>query len=119
MRNFRDYSVWKNSIQFVNSIYNEIHSFPESEKYIIISQITRASISIASNIAEGTSRTSEKDFNRLIEMSIGSSFEVETLLEISRMRNYLTEEKHTELMSALNIIQKQLNALHSKLTSKH
>ncbi|MBK6729415.1 MAG: four helix bundle protein [Bacteroidetes bacterium] len=106
-------------MQFVNSIYNEIHSFPESEKYAIISQITRASISIASNIAEGTSRTSEKDFNRFIEMSIGSSFEVETLLEILRMRNYLTEEKYNELITALNIIQKQLNALHSKLTSKH
>jgi four helix bundle protein len=55
MRNFREYDVWKNAIVFTKRIYIIISDFPLNEKYRIISQIQRASVSISSNIAEGCS----------------------------------------------------------------
>lgn len=64
---------------------------------------------IASNIAEGASRTSEKDFAHFLEISLGSSFEVETQLLISRNLNYISDVQYNEIMNELTILQKQLN----------
>lgn len=116
MRNFREYDVWKNSIVFTKRIYIITSCFPVKEKYGIISQIQRASVSISSNIAEGCSRSTEKDFARFIQIALGSAFETENLLIISNEINYITSEQFDELKSELEIIQKQLNSLYSKLT---
>ena len=65
-------------IDFVNTIYNLVNKFPNMEKFKLSSQITHSAVSIPSNIAEGASRSSEKDFARFLEMSLGSACELET-----------------------------------------
>lgn len=115
MRNFREYEVWKNAIQLVNVIYEISALNPINEKYGITSQINRAAISIPSNIAEGASRSSEKDFKRFIEISLGSAFELETLLEISKNRKFIDQENYVNVLDKLESIQKQLNALRTTL----
>lgn len=119
MRNFRNYEVWKLSISFCKEIYLLTDSLPDSEKYGIVSQIKRAAISISSNIAEGCSRKSEKDFARFIEIASGSSFEVENLLVLSEELTFIQGENLIHAKLALDILEKKLNALYIKLTEKH
>ena len=86
-----------------------------SEKFGLANQIQRATVSIASNIAEGSSRTSEKDFAHFLEISLGSSLEVETQLLISKNLNYISEEEYMKATEELTILQKQLNVFINKL----
>ncbi|MCX6231956.1 MAG: four helix bundle protein [Bacteroidetes bacterium] len=106
MRNFRELEIWKKSILFVKLIYQLTDFFPEKEIYGLTSQIRRAAVSIASNIAEGSSRNSEKDFVRFLEIAMGSAFEIETQLIIARDLNFMSEEKYSEIHLDLEIIQK-------------
>jgi four helix bundle protein len=115
MHNFRDMDIWKDSIAFVDSIYNFSEKFPSKEKFNLTSQIERAAVSISSNITEGASRSSNKDFARFIEISLGSSFEVESLLEIIEKRNYIESVEINMLVSQLNSIQKRMNAFRTYL----
>ncbi len=89
MRNFRELEVWKESIEIVKKVYSITNAFPSNEKFGLVSQMNRCRVSIASNIAEGCSRKSEIDFARFLEISIGSSFELETQLIISNNLIYI------------------------------
>jgi four helix bundle protein len=115
MRDFRRYEVWKRAIEFCKNIYMMTAELPGSEKYGIISQAQRASVSISSNIAEGCSRRSEKDFARFIEIAIGSAFETENLLLLCKELGYIEETCLNKMTGDLRIIQKQLNTLYGKL----
>ena len=115
MRNFRNLEIWKRSVKFTKEVYLLTNEFPDKEKYGLISQIQRAAVSVASNIAEGSSRKSQTDFARFLEIAIGSAFEVETQLIIAKELNYLKEQKFDEMIKQLTIIQKQINQLISKL----
>ena len=92
MRNFRDYDIWKSAIELSKSIYSLTQSFPASEKFGLTNQVRRAVVSISSNIAEGASRKSEKDFCRYLEISVGSSFEVETQLIIAHEVGFVSRD---------------------------
>lgn len=109
MRDFRQYEVWKKAISFTTEIYKLTENFPSAEEFGLTNQIQRAAVSVSSNIAEGSSRASEKDFAHFLEISLGSSFEVETQLLISKNLHYISVEKYTEIMNELAILQKQLN----------
>jgi len=115
MRNFRNFTVWKNAIELAKMIYKVTEVFPTTEKFGLISQIQRASISISSNIAEGSSRKSETDFARFLEIAIGSAFEVETQLIIAEELNYINESDFESLILNINKLQKQINALIIKI----
>ncbi len=115
VRNFRNLDVYKRSVEFTKEIYLVTGNFPDNEKFGLSSQLQRASVSIASNIAEGSSRRSEADFARFLEISMGSAFEVETQLIIAKQLNYLSEKRLKDLLDTLTIIQKQINNLISKL----
>lgn len=115
MRDFRHYSVWNNAIDFTTKVYKITTEFPNSEKFGLSNQLQRAAVSIASNIAEGSSRSSEKDFAHFLEISIGSSFEVETQLLISKNLNYISEEQYFQIIKDLSVLQKQLNQFINKL----
>ena len=71
MRNFKQLLIWQKGFKIAVKSFNVVASFPKEEKYSISSQITRAAVSIPSNIAEGSSRTSMKDYNRFLEISLG------------------------------------------------
>ncbi|MEE0909347.1 MAG: four helix bundle protein [Bacteroidales bacterium] len=115
MRDFRQYEVWNKAIAFTTEVYKLTIAFPVSEKFGLANQLQRAAVSIASNIAEGASRTSEKDF----ALSLGSSFEIETQLLISRNLNYISEIEYMQIMNELTILQKQLNNFINRIRSNN
>ncbi len=81
----------------------------------MISQITRSAVSIPSNIAEGASRSSEKDFGRFLEISLGSAFELETQLRIVRKRKYINNDKTDNLLLELESLQKRISGFRKLL----
>jgi four helix bundle protein len=78
MRNFKELKIWQKSFQIAVNSFRITSIFPAQEKFGMALQINKAGVSIPSNIAEGSSRSSDKDYNRFIEISLGSSFELET-----------------------------------------
>jgi four helix bundle protein len=115
MRDFRNLEIWKKSVGFTILIYRLTDQFPDKEKFGLTSQLRRASVSMASNIAEGASRNSETDFTRYLEISMGSAFEIETQLIVSREIGYITSEDYNSSLETLTVIQKQINQLISKI----
>lgn len=109
MAHFKELLVWQKSINFVTEIYKETESFPKSEMYGLVSQIRRATVSIASNIAEGNSRRSVPDYVQFLRISRGSCAEVETQLIISKNLGFLNEEKSLKLNQDITEISKMLN----------
>ena len=79
MRNFKELKIWQKGFSIAVNSFKLITAFPKEEKFGIAVQITNAAISIPSNIAEGISRSSEKDYNRFLEISLGSTFELERI----------------------------------------
>lgn len=96
-------------MQLVKRVYETTALFPSDEKFALTSQIQRATVSIPSNIAEGSSRTSINDFLRFLEISLGSAFEVETQIEIAKNLDYLSKEQYERLIDELHHIQKQIS----------
>ena len=78
MKDFKKLRVWQKGIEITQEAYKFVSTFPKDERFGLSSQITRAAVSIPSNIAEGSSRNSNKDHARFIEISIGSTYEIET-----------------------------------------
>ncbi len=115
MRNFREYDIWIDSMELVNNIYDLVGNFPKNEQYVLTSQMTRSAISIPSNIAEGASRNSEKDFARFLEIGLGSAFELEIQVRIAVKRKYISEEDNTRTIESLISLQKRISALRFKV----
>lgn len=83
MKNFKQLKIWQKGFEIATKKYLLTEHFPVQEKFGISSQLTRAAISIPSNIAEGSSRSSEKDYMRFLAIALGSCFEAETQLLIA------------------------------------
>ncbi len=115
MRNFKELKIWQKGFQIAVNSFKLTSTFPKEEKYGIISQITRAAVSIPSNIAEGSSRSSEKDYNRFIETSLGSSFELETQLLVAAAVNFGEEEMRNQILKDIDEEQKMLIGFMNKL----
>lgn len=115
MHRYKDLKFWQLSRVFCKEIYLVTNTFPEEEKFGLISQLRRASISIPSNIAEGASRKSDKDFSRFLMISLGSCYEIETQLLISFDLNFINKEKLEELQNFLNQIIKMMSKFNSTL----
>ncbi|MGB0392140.1 MAG: four helix bundle protein, partial [Salibacteraceae bacterium] len=112
---FRKYEIWQTGMTIVSSTYTLLHSLPDSEKYGLRSQISRSAVSIPSNIAEGCSRESEKDFKRFLEYSLGSCFELETQFLICIQNQFTNTEKTNNLLLEIKKLQKQIVTLIKKL----
>ena len=115
MRNFREYANWQKAIDFCVDVYKMTESFPKKETYALSDQLQRAAVSIPSNIAEGSSRKSQLEFAHFLEISLGSSFEVETQLLIAQKIGYISEEKYEEMFSKVDEIEKITNAIITKI----
>lgn len=112
--NYKNLKIWNLGIEIVDDVFNMISEFPKAEKFGLSSQISRCSISIPSNIAEGSSRT-DKSFSHFIDISLGSSFELETQLIIAFKRNYITIEKLTHIQEKIEEFQKMTMSFQNKL----
>ena len=84
MKNFKRLKIWQKGFDIAVKSFDLVDTFPKEQKFGISSQITKSAVSIPSNIAEGSSRVSEKDYCRFIEISLGSTFELETQLLIAK-----------------------------------
>jgi four helix bundle protein len=115
MHQFKELLIWKKSRLFCSKIYSITSIFPNEEKFGITNQLRRASVSIPSNIAEGSSRNSNKDFARFLEIAIGSAYEVETQLLISSDLGFINEESTIELTKMLEEIIKMTSRFRATL----
>ena len=112
MKNFRQLTIWQKGIEISKMVYQLTELLPEKEKFGLVSQMSRCSVSIPSNIAEGCARSSDIELNRFIEIALGSAFELETQLILTKEIYKIEIEK---VMEELTIEQKMLNAYRSKL----
>lgn len=115
MHRFKDLKFWQLSREFCKDIYNVTASFPENERFGLVSQLRRASISIPSNIAEGASRTTNKGFRGFLSISLGSCYEIETQLLISNDLGFIKRHKLISLQEKLGQIVKMMSKFNSTL----
>lgn len=106
--NFRQLIIWKESITLAKEVYVLTQELPKEHKFGLSSQIFRSAISISSNIAEGTSRSSQKEFVYFLRISLGSAFELETQLLIAQQCNIITVTDSSSLIEKIQTIQKQI-----------
>jgi four helix bundle protein len=113
--NFRKLLIWQESLELVSETYEITKKFPQDERFNLISQLNRCSVSIPSNIAEGTSKNTVKHFRVYLETTIGSAFEWETQIIIAKRLNYINQEKFNHLENKIkrlqNMIYKFANSL--------
>ncbi len=116
MHNFKELNVWKKARNLNTRIYPLKKRFPEDEKFGLTSQIRRSSVSISSNIAEGSSRSSNKDFIRFLRIALGSSFELETQLILSSDLKIIESKEVDQVIIEINEVQKMLRGLENRLS---
>ncbi|WPO82246.1 four helix bundle protein [Chryseobacterium sp. JJR-5R] len=119
MRDYKRYDTWKISHELVKEIYLISENFPKSELFGLTSQIRRASISIPTNIAEGCGRSTDKEFARFLEISIGSTNETEYLLLLAYDLGFTSEDQLASLNPKLNLIRQKLIQLRKKLLNNN
>lgn len=115
---YKDLVVWQKALDLVEHIYRCTKKFPDSEKFGLVFQMRRAAASIPSNIAEGRSRNSRKDFTHFLYLSLGSAAELETQAEIARRLSYLEKVEYNAIMSLLEEISKMLRKMAASLKAR-
>lgn len=115
MRNFKQLKIWQKGFDIAVKSFRLTSTFPSDQKFGISSQITKSAVSIPSNIAEGSSRLSEKDYCRFIEISLGSTFELETQLLIAKAVNFGSAGLAAEILKDVDEEQKMLISFVNKL----
>ena len=108
---YKDLLVWQKAITIVKEIYLVSKTFPEDERFGLISQMRRCSVSIASNIAEGWGRNSTKSYVQFLRIARGSLMELETQLIICKELSYVKNENYNKITSLIVEESKMLNAL--------
>ncbi|WP_264510099.1 four helix bundle protein [Flavobacterium sp. N1719] len=114
--NFKNLKIWTLSMEITFDIHSICLEFPKFENYGLASQMNRAAVSIPSNIAEGSNR-GDHHFVHFLNISLGSSFELQTQLLIANQKKYLTEEKTIEIENKIIELQKMISGLITKLSS--
>ncbi|MBW3467414.1 four helix bundle protein [Arthrospiribacter ruber] len=113
--NFKNLKVWQKSVDLAVKVYHLTNEFPSDEKFGMTSQMRRASVSIPSNIAEGSAKSTSKAFLNSLDISIGESYELETQAIIANKVGLLETEKFSQLNSDISEVQKMINGFKSKL----
>jgi four helix bundle protein len=106
MHNFKELKVWQISRKLVKEVYEITSTFPATERYGLTSQIRRCTVSIPTNIAEGSGRNTDKDFAHFLNISLGSAYELETLLILSFDVAFISPEQLEDLSVRISEIQK-------------
>lgn len=117
-RSFRDLVVWQRAIELTTEIYRVTESFPNAEMYGLTSQLRRAAVSVASNIAEGAGRGSKGEFRQFLNTARGSLCEVQTQLIIAGSLGFAGSEKLLHAESTANEVGRMLNGLIQSLSGK-
>ena len=116
--NYEELNVFKESHKFVLEIYKITETFPNEEKFRLVDQLIRASYSIPSNIAEGNSRNTTKDYINFLYNARGSANEIKYFLLLSKDLGYISIKRYLELKTKIEDIIKMLNGLINSLWGK-
>ena len=114
-KTFRDLIVWQKGMALVTEIYQVTASFPSRERYGLTDQLCRAAVAIPSDIAEGKGRLSKKEFVQMLARARGSSYEVQTQLEVSRNIGILPNDRFEQLEEKAAEVARLLNGLIKRL----
>ncbi|MDD3897139.1 MAG: four helix bundle protein [Candidatus Peribacteraceae bacterium] len=114
---FKQLLIWDKAVQLAKLTYKLTETFPETEKFGLVSQMRRSAVSVPSNIAEGSQRTTKKDFANFLLIAKGSLAELETQQVISYGLGYLKEKDSDMLELQIDELAKMLYSFHAKLTS--
>src|SRR5215467_12271893 len=115
MFNFEKLEVWQKAIDFAHLIYNETRGFPSEERFGLTNQLRRAAVSISSNIAEGSSRSSRTDFARFAEIAAGSVFEAVSQSFIARRQEFFSEDQFRSIYTHAEQLSTMLSELRKSL----
>lgn len=108
MKNYKKLKIWQKGMDPVFDVYQLASQLPAEERFGLRSQVTRAAVSIPSNIAEGSAKTSKKDYKNYLETALASSFEVETQVLIIERLNFGDKELLEKLLACIDEEQKMI-----------
>jgi len=117
-QDFHDLTVWQRAIDLTVCIYKLTQKFPKEETYGLVSQLRRASVSVASNIAEGRGRLNPAEFRQFLGIALGSTFEIQTQLLAARKLEMGTGKAISEAAALSGEISKMLTSFIQTLSSK-
>ena len=117
--NYKDLDLYKAAKELVLSVYALLRKFPKEEQYALCDQLRRAAISIPSNIAEGSGRTSAKDQAHFFEMAFGSLMEIECQLDIACDLGYISNEELESLNAQIARVAAMLSGMRRKLLGEN
>jgi four helix bundle protein len=115
MRNFKELKIWQKGFDIASKSFQLVSSFPKEEKFGLSIQITRAAVSIPSNIAEGSSRSSDKDYNRFLQIALGSAFELETQILLAGKADFGNKELREDILSNITEEQRMISGFMQRL----
>lgn len=118
MFRFEKFDVWRHAVEFADNIYAMIRPFPREELFGLQSQMRRASVSVSSNIAEGNSHSSDKEFARFVEIAYGSLMEVVSQSLIAKRQKLLTPPQFDAVYADAEHIARQLSNLRNTLNGQ-
>jgi four helix bundle protein len=110
MKDFRELQVWHKAHQLALVVYKAFATFPKEETYCLFSQIRRAAVSIATNIAEGCGRGSTKELKQFMQIAMGSASEVEYQVLLSHELGYVDSKTFESLNSDIQEVKKILSS---------
>ena len=113
--NYQDLRVWQQAMALAAHVYRTTEKFPKSEMYGLVSQIRRAAVSVASNIAEGKGHRSDKEFLHFLYYARGSLFEVETQILLSHQLQYISEAETADAQQLITPVARSLAGLINSL----
>jgi len=117
LKDFRQLQVWQKAHTFTLALYPVTKIFPTDERFGLTSQLRRAAVSIASNIAEGCGRQGDAELSRFCQIAMGSASEVEYQLELARDLNFIPQNNYQKLNEQLLDVKRMLNGLIKKLNA--
>lgn len=117
VQSYRELIVWQKAMELAKEVYVVTQSFPVDERFGLTSQVRRAAVSIASNIAEGQGRSSTGEFRQFLGHARGSLYEVETQLQLAADLGFINEILHKSVVSRSSEVAKLLNGLIRSLAS--
>ncbi len=118
IRSHKELIVWQKSMDLVAATYHLTENFPQREMYTLAAQMRKAAVSIPSNIAEGRSRSTRKDFIHFLRMAYGSVSELETQLLIAKRLSFVNLHEYTSCDSLLSEVSRMLHAMIKKLEAR-
>ncbi|WKV12835.1 four helix bundle protein [Marivirga harenae] len=115
MHKFQDLDIWKRGSDLGESVYNVSAHFPSEVKFGLTSQLRRSAVSIPSNISKGAGRNSNKEFNHILGMSLGSLAEVQTQIVLASKFKFITEKNKNQLVEEIEVLRRMMYSFHQKV----